>query len=97
MRATALVDDVRSMYCNTVFILVLYEFIDLYLKNENHTFNHICTWWGTDCKRWPQHTSPTIIGLLAFVIHTVYSTVKRALIRRHFGNLGPLFFLVLAI
>lgn len=41
MRATALVDDVLSMYCNTVFILVLYEFIDLDLKNENHTFNHI--------------------------------------------------------
>lgn len=41
MRATALVDDVRSMYYNTVFILVLYEFIDLDLKNENHTFNRI--------------------------------------------------------
>lgn len=41
VRATALDDDVRSLYCNTVFIHVLYEFIDLDLKNENHTFNHI--------------------------------------------------------
>lgn len=40
VRATALDDDVRSMYCNTVglFILVLYEFIDLDLKNENHIY-----------------------------------------------------------
>lgn len=41
VRATALDDDVRSVYCNTVFTLVLYEFIDLDFKNENHTFNHI--------------------------------------------------------
>lgn len=41
VRATALDDDVRSVYCNTVFTLVLYEFIDLDFKNGNHTFNHI--------------------------------------------------------